>query len=334
MVVKKKEHIDDVQPKTVDDHFELIMNDKEVIDEEPADLSSEDLPECGQEYYKNNKLAFAVASLTGVMAVLSNPDILKILIYTKQSGTQCTAFRRYLETLLHMYTWYTCDVTDITSRWYKSLNTIRWKHSSNSKRSRVAGYGAITQRDMVLTQFGFFGFILVEPKKLGILSSPEELEGINHYWRVFGHMIGISDRFNLCRKNAAETTKLCYRIQREVYRKYFENVSKEFEKMCEVLVNGLWITDLSLDYDALMYFTYSLVNVPYKKPLGLYSWLNHKYRVTVLYLCSVPIIGYLMRTYFNYFLTLNYWLMENFPILPIIRFGRKESRINLYPKYH
>jgi hypothetical protein len=47
---------------------------------------------------------------------------------------------------------------------------------------------------MVLTQFGFMGFGLLLPEKLGLSGSPEEQEGFIHFWRTVGHLLGIEDR--------------------------------------------------------------------------------------------------------------------------------------------
>lgn len=44
--------------------------------------------------------------LIGLLAVLAIPSILKILDYTKESGTSMKAYRRYLATIYHTVTWY------------------------------------------------------------------------------------------------------------------------------------------------------------------------------------------------------------------------------------
>lgn len=44
--------------------------------------------------------------MCGLIAVLSIPSILKILIHTKASSTPFTAYKRYLQTIFHTITWY------------------------------------------------------------------------------------------------------------------------------------------------------------------------------------------------------------------------------------
>lgn len=78
-------------------------------------------------------------------------------------------------------------------RWYKSLNTIRWNHKTASQRAKNAGLGEITQRDMVLTSYGFVGFIYIAPDSFGLYDTQEE-EAFNHFWRVNNYMLGIFDK--------------------------------------------------------------------------------------------------------------------------------------------
>lgn len=44
--------------------------------------------------------------LSGLLAVLAVPSILKILVHTKASSAPLTAYRRYLQTVFHTMTWY------------------------------------------------------------------------------------------------------------------------------------------------------------------------------------------------------------------------------------
>lgn len=74
------------------------------------------------------------------------------------------------------------------------MNEIRRNHKTASRRAKNAGIGEITQEDMVLTQYGFVGFIYIAPKSFGLCNTQEEDEAFNHFWRVNGHMLGISDK--------------------------------------------------------------------------------------------------------------------------------------------
>lgn len=56
--------------------------------------------------------------MAGLICVLSVSSILNVLVYTKQSSTPTTAYKRYLATVLHTFTWYDTD-TELKpgSRW-------------------------------------------------------------------------------------------------------------------------------------------------------------------------------------------------------------------------
>ena len=47
---------------------------------------------------------------------------------------------------------------------------------------------------MILTQFGFIGYVLTCPEILALTNNLDERQGINHFWRVVGHLLGIPDR--------------------------------------------------------------------------------------------------------------------------------------------
>lgn len=147
-------------------------------------------------------------------------------------------------------------------RWWKSINVIRWKHSTSSRRSNDALGIGITQRDMALTQFGFIGYALLAADKLSLTNEPEGREGLNHFWRVVGHLLGITDKMNLCRKNQKETTDLCKLILDRVYVKQMQANHPDVDHMTWVLVDGLWSVDITLDYPAIMYLWYQLSGVP------------------------------------------------------------------------
>ena len=64
-----------------------------------------------------------------------------------------------------------------------------------SRRCSEAGLRRITQADMALTQFGFIGFTLLSGDQLGIKATDEELNGLVHFWRVIGYMLGMQDKY-------------------------------------------------------------------------------------------------------------------------------------------
>lgn len=59
-----------------------------------------------QTFYHENIFAMIFAKLLGLLSVLAVPSILKVLMHTNESGTQMTAYRRYLATIFHTMSWY------------------------------------------------------------------------------------------------------------------------------------------------------------------------------------------------------------------------------------
>ncbi|XP_044020566.1 uncharacterized protein LOC122860708 [Aphidius gifuensis] len=338
-IMSAKRHIDDEQPDTIQAHFESLLMDEQEIDDETEEMTIRDLPEwyneklfkTGQNYCKRNRLAVCSALVLGVLTTFILPEVLKLLIWTKQSGTPCSSFRRYLRTILHIMTLNSSDINDPESSWWKSLNVIRWKHGTASRKSGQSGPGRILNRDMAIAQFSFIGYILIMPDKFGLTNEAKEREGFNHLWKVIGHLLGIPDKFNICRKNEGETTQLCHKLQDEIFIKYMKNEPEKFKSMAHAYLEGAWYIDPTLDADSLMYFWYNISGLEYKKPLGLFSQLNYKFRLGLIYLLGVPIVGDVLRFLSNYYLEICLWSATNFNILAWLRFGKSNTKINLHP---
>lgn len=336
-------HINDVQTLTVEEHFDLLLKEKNLIGSKfinntssvtPADLPdwfNEKLFKEGQNYYKQNILAMAISSIMGLFAILSIPDVLKVLIYTKKSSVPYIAFNRYIQTLLHIHNLYTCDPNDADSNWYKTINIICGKHKVSSKRSKNANIGGIYQTDLALTQFAFVGYVFIAPKFIGLLNKPEKEEAFNHLWRVIGYMLGIPDRLNLCRKSAVETRELCQKISTDILANYLNEAPPDYYHTISIILHGLWCIDVTLDKDAFLSFIYRLHGIKYNVPLTWYSWLNMKYRDLMFYLCLVPYIGAVIKTYYNYMFIFTLWLVQKWPVHAWLLFGKKNCQIKLYP---
>lgn len=341
VIMTYEKHINDAQPSTVDEHFQLLIDDREVIESEFVEMTPDDLPywldkklfKIGQEFYIGNLLAFGAGNVTGLTAIIAVPDILEVLLFTKRNTSFKLSYKRFAETLLLMYALFRLDMLAPNSKWFDALNIIRRRHANVTKRRVSQGLHGIYQKDMGITQFGFIGYIFTCPEKLGLARATyKQMKGLNHLWQVTGHLLGIDDRINICRRTVEETTELCRRIQTEIITKHLENPRPEFLRMTTNIVGGLWYIDMSINEDSFLALTYNLTGIKYTKSLNWYSYLNLKYRQFTLYLCNVPLIGWLLRSAFNLFLALTYWIIEYYPIIPILAFGKKDGQIVLYGK--
>ncbi|XP_025270737.1 uncharacterized protein LOC105253868 isoform X1 [Camponotus floridanus] len=336
----KKKHINNVQTSMVNEHYELLLKDKNLINSKFINTATlDDLPDWydeklfreAQNYYKRNMVVIVLTSFMGLFAIISIPDILKVLIYTKKSNMPYVAFNRYVQTLLHIHNLYTCNPNNSNSNWYKTINRIRWQHKTNSKRSINANIGGIYEKNMALTQFAFVGYVLTAPKSVGLRNTLEEEEAFIHLWRVVGYMLGIPDKLNICRKTVEETRELCQKISNGILVNYLNEAPSDFYSIVSSITHGLWYIDLTLDKDALLAFTYRLHGIKYNVPLKWYSWLNMNYRDLILYLCLVPYVGTIVKIYYNYLLMFTLWLVQKWPIHAWISFGKEKCQIKLYP---
>ncbi|XP_043475103.1 uncharacterized protein LOC122506822 [Leptopilina heterotoma] len=310
----------------------------------PADEDKEDLElppyydakkfKFAQICFHNNLFTMMIAKLSGLLTLLAIPSILDILIFTKQSGTPCAAFRRYFSTILHTFIWYEKDPLE-AKEFFNSLRTVRRKHCSASRKCSSSGLRRITQTDMAITQFGFIGFTLMSAEQLGVKATEEELEGIVHFWRVIGYMLGMEEKYNLCTGTVEECRILCRLLLNEVFIPLFEKGNEKFDDMGRILIEAMWPLIPFLDPKAFTAFTlqlatsatinnnHSIVNetssLPFRSKLLLNLQLNvHKYLMPTQYWWSS-----IFRAIFNYFLRLAIYLTENYPILLYTTYGKK-----------
>ncbi|XP_011692761.1 PREDICTED: uncharacterized protein LOC105452908 [Wasmannia auropunctata] len=106
------------------------------------------------------------------------------------------------------------------------------------------------------------------------------------------------ERFNLCRKNAEETTELCQKMK-DLFATYLSNLPSNFYDITTQALDAFWYIDITFDNDSFMAHTYELHGLTYNK-LGWYSWVLTKYRQCIFYLCLVPYIRVPVRAFTNF----------------------------------
>ncbi|XP_026476273.1 uncharacterized protein LOC113381812, partial [Ctenocephalides felis] len=263
---------------TAEDHLNLLLSpdalapsDTTSPDEQNIDLPTwfdEEKFARGQKYYYKNSYGMFVGKLCGLIAVLAVPTILRILMFTQRSSVPFTAYKRYIATLLHTTLWYDIKLTKDSRSW-KSLIQVRKRHFQAGQSACAKGLGSVTQKDLALTQFGFMGFILIRPKFLGIqCDDKKDREAFVHVWRCVGYMMGLEDRFNICRDSLEETEDLCEVLLAKYFAPLLSTYNKDFEDMSKALLEGMWTFNPFIHFTTFMYFTRRLSGVPeYKFPL-------------------------------------------------------------------
>ncbi|XP_054011657.1 uncharacterized protein LOC128894170 isoform X1 [Hylaeus anthracinus] len=295
----------------------------------------------GQRMFNNNVFTMMVAKLCGLLCLFAIPSIRAVLLFTKQSCTSCAAFRRYVSTILHTWVWYEKKPV-VEKKFLDSLRIVRKKHCVAFRRSSDAGLDRVSQLDMALTQFGFVGFTLLGGDYLGVNNSFDELEGLIHFWRVVGSMLGMEDKYNICSGSVEETRALCRRLLDEVFLPSLARDIKEFDEMSHALIKALWPMNPYMDSTAFVAFTLTLAsstatnnNHSLKIDTSNMSWyskfifnlqmMTHKYL-----LASANWWSWIFRAYFNGQMRLAMYLTENLPFLAFWNFGIKNSYVNIY----
>ncbi|XP_011551135.3 uncharacterized protein LOC105382861 [Plutella xylostella] len=216
----------------------------------------------GRSFYWSNCFSLATSMFIGLIAVFSIPSILRVLVGSQRSSSCFTAYRRYLSTMLHTTAWFQHELRPPTESW-KSLEAVRTRHARASRASCLRGGGPVSQRDIALTQFGFLGFAVLRPTKFGLRGfSEDDWEAYNHFWRVIGYMIGLEDRYNICRKNIHETRQVLQILLDRVFTPCLTNVPEHFEHMSRVMIDGLWSVNPTVNTEAALYYTKYMANVP------------------------------------------------------------------------
>ncbi|XP_013167360.1 PREDICTED: uncharacterized protein LOC106117543 [Papilio xuthus] len=258
---------------TVEDFVEQLLS-KEAT-ESPSDVKTADnlvqtLPKWYDEvnfnqarrFYWHNCYGLTLAMLLGLVNVLAVPSILKILVGARRSNDVYPAFKRYLSTFLHAVSWFETDLKPGSHSW-ESVYKVRKRHILMSKAAMLKGQGIICQRDLALTLFGFIGFTFLKPEKFGVETlQKDDWDAYNQFWRVIGYMIGIEDRYNICRNSVEETRQVCQLILQRVYTPYLTYPPEYFEYMAHIMLEGVSSANPTVNTPSLLYWTKYLAEVP------------------------------------------------------------------------
>ncbi|GAB0088728.1 uncharacterized protein DMENIID0001_031920 [Sergentomyia squamirostris] len=317
--------------------------------------------ERARKFYFDNIYGFFMGNLTGLISILAIQSILRVLICTKQSSTPKTAYRRYIATLLHVVNFYSSN-PDNNSKCYKSIAAVRKKHIKSSKYSDKHKQGIVSQKDMALTQFGFLGFILTQPKMLGIREDGENFEALVHLWRVVGYMLGIDNEYNICTDSLSTTMARMRLVNSEILVPCLANTKPDFNEMVHAMIEGLWCFNPFLTTPAFVYLTNRMAGVPgyyYGKeeqatelqrlkntpeyPVketethdGLspiyknMSWWNRFVFCMIVYILETLVYSItVFRWFFNNNITSSLFIIKWFPFLAIPKFGFRSSYVRI-----
>ncbi|XP_051160841.1 uncharacterized protein LOC127281263 [Leptopilina boulardi] len=153
----------------------------------------------------------------------------------------------------------------------------------------------LNQADMVSTQFGFMGLIILYPKYFGIFYATEDdLEAFCHLWRGIGYLLGIDDEFNFCRGTLNEVRERCRNFLEYWAKPNFRELTPECEHMMRCVVEGLKYYVPGNYYETCVLYLAEILNLHTPR---LYSSLTYKIWMRHLFLkflyqygCQVPAV--------------------------------------------
>ncbi|KAF5308190.1 hypothetical protein FQR65_LT06370 [Abscondita terminalis] len=288
----------------------------------------------GQQFYHKHIYGMFIGKLLGLLTVISTPTILKVLVFTNMSSDPLTAYKRYLATIFHMCVWYDNDFKPGSKLW-QSINTVKFLHNSTSKRICLAKGCRILQKDMGITQFGFMGLAILRPEKLGIYhASKDELESFIHLWRVVGYIMGMEDRYNICRESLEETREICEGLIKNVFLENMKTPTKDYLKLSDALVTGMQVMNPFLETTVFTAYLHKILNINNNNNISSFPPLHlNVYQKMLLFFIEIYIICMQFsawRIFSNYIQYMSFWLMKNFPFLALHRYGYENSYVSIY----
>ncbi|XP_023323466.1 uncharacterized protein LOC111697631 isoform X2 [Eurytemora carolleeae] len=259
----------------------------------------------GQIYFNQNYFSVLVNMLIGLYSLMFVPTIVRILHLTGKSGTPALSFQRYLRTLNHTVTWFK-GVDSMKS----SLRQVLQLHRAAAAKGRntVIEGKSISQFDMVITQWGFLGPLLMFPHKIGVKDTADSsLEGVVYMFYLVGKSLGVHDEFNLCKGGARLAKQRCQHILRQVIQPGLLNEGRISRFMADHLLNGVNVINPFIFQDSFReYVETVLMEKNFDSPALKGIMLFHFKTITFIFQTGLQLPGgLLLRVWFNQLMKLN-----------------------------
>lgn len=284
----------------------------------------------GRKFFRGNFFSIFVAMLSGLLSLMYVNSIVSVLYFTKKSHSPVLAFKRYLGTLLHVIRWYE-DLDQMKA----SLKSVRLQHRNAAVKfgkTNGSGHIGISQFDMVVTQWGFIGPMLLFPRKLGISDCDSEgLEGMVHIMYLVGLELGVKDELNLCYGGLDKARENSREILENVIQPAFNNSIRD-EKCCFMassLLAGINILNPFIDPAAFHAFTLQLFLVSGDSGAlsGYSSFIKSTMDLVFNWLLHVPLLGELVRQIGNSLMRLNVFLASDWTDFIVVNFKTEDISI-------
>ncbi|KAG9510284.1 Receptor-type guanylate cyclase Gyc76C, partial [Fragariocoptes setiger] len=291
------------------------------------DWFDQDLFEHAKSVYEKHLMAINLAHLLGLILLVRVNSIFDTLNATGKSSTVSKLFRRYVSTVLRVKCWYEGDIFENGSQANLSLLGVRIMHDSvahqlNNSPNRAACQARnnqasyhISEYDIMLTQFAFIGLIVLQPKRMGLMNDFDEhdLRSLLHFWRIIGHALGATDRYNLCSRTPEEVRDLCRAIlEFEMRPALQENSLSGAPGLMSInIVRSIDFVPMMSVYGA-MQLLYDLIDWrPRNEQLNPYQSYYGRLSYTLMHLVTHKILGIgFMRSFNNGITRLSFWFIK------------------------
>ena len=286
-------------------YSQLIKDGKNTI----HDSGIKAIEDLDEELVKQGCLAFHrhffsvfVSMLAGLLSLMYIPSIVKVLDNTRQSITPEKSFLRYLTTLNHVVHWYSLSANERL----QSLKKVRRIHAS------VAKSNAMTQYDMVLTQWAFIAPFFLKTNQMGMDTiTIQELDGIRYIFYIVGQALGIQEEYNLCQPDLTSTVSYMeFILQNDIKVLLKTEAKREIsQKMAKNLLQGFVLLNPFLNPTAFKHWTFELFECSLEDDDTIKNCKISSALINVVFkkiLCGK--IGLVMRPLLNFLMKVNIYL--------------------------
>ncbi|KAE8748009.1 hypothetical protein FOCC_FOCC005204 [Frankliniella occidentalis] len=242
--------------------------------------------ERGQAFARKNFFSLAYAEVLSLIINFLFPGELQPLIFTQRSSTVYTSYRRYLDTVNRVKTWYEADPWKVGSVAYQNMATVRGYHLDASRRlTQLAETDPDTLR--LNTTFGLHS----DPPRVERLcedaraaTCPSDYVDavlkdrdvttrvhLNQFdmsltqFAFSGLLVTFPERFGLHGNLERELDAFCHRtrdVLEYLVRPRLRTVNRDWEHMLRVLFEGLGLYVPGTSFDASMLFLMETMGVP------------------------------------------------------------------------
>jgi hypothetical protein len=99
------------------------------------------------------------------------------------------------------------------------------------------GHKDVNQFTLAVTQFGFIGFLVLNPESVFVYDGSEgDLQAFLHLWAIIGYTLGIDDAYNICLQPDLTSARNFFR---DILTNYYYPALFNLEKDTKILVEAL-----------------------------------------------------------------------------------------------